>query len=139
MGRPAAHGPLAGLDDGRLREGRPALEGLPAEPLPAQPSPRLTFTGRFRAGRAHEVLVAALALLAAPPSACLAGDGPARQAVIRLMSACGLGRLVRLPGWAHEQPCVKRHRFILFQQPLEGFVESGVVGGAVLAAVPDPI
>jgi len=33
----------------------------------------------------------------------------------------------------------KRHRFILFQQPLEGFVESGVVGGAVLPAVPDPI
>jgi len=102
MGRPAAHARLAGLDDGRLREGRPALEGLPAEPLPALPSPRLTFTGRFRAGKAHEVLVAALALLAAPPPAYLAGDGPARQAVIRLVSACGLGRLVRLPGWSHE-------------------------------------
>ncbi len=47
MGRLAAHGPLVGLDDGRLREGRWALEGLPAEPLPALPSPRLTFTGRF--------------------------------------------------------------------------------------------
>ncbi len=104
--------------------GRSALEGLPAEPLPAQPSPRLTFTGRFRAGRAHKVLVAAPALLAAPPPAYLAGDGRARQAVIRLVSACGL---VRLPGSAHEQPCVKRHRFILFQQPLEGFVERGVV------------
>ena len=47
MGRPAAHRPLVGLDNGRLREGRSALEGLPAEPLPALPSPRLTFTGRF--------------------------------------------------------------------------------------------
>ncbi len=73
------------------------------------------------------MLVAALALLAAPPPAYLAGDGRARQAVIRLVSACGLVRLVRLPGWAHEQPCVKRHRFIIFQQPLEGFVERGVV------------
>ena len=48
------------------------------------------------------MLVAALALLAAPPSAYLAGYGPTRQAVIRLVSACGLGRLVRLPGWAYE-------------------------------------
>ena len=40
-------------------------EGLSAEPLPGLPSPRLTFTGRFRAGKAPEVLVAALALLAA--------------------------------------------------------------------------
>ena len=45
------------------------LEGLPAGPRPGLPSPRLTFTGRFRAGKAPEVLVAALALLAAPPPA----------------------------------------------------------------------
>ena len=36
---------------------------------PGLPSPRLTFTGRFRVGKAPEVLVAALALLAAPPPA----------------------------------------------------------------------
>jgi hypothetical protein len=41
-------------------------EGPPAEPLPGPPSPRLTVTGRFRAGKASQVLVAALALLAAP-------------------------------------------------------------------------
>ncbi len=104
-----AHGPAAavwaariGLDDGRLREGRSALEGLSAEPLPGLPSPRLTFTGRFRADKAPEVLVAALALLAAPPPAYLVGDGPARQALIRQVSACGLDRLVRLPGWSYE-------------------------------------
>jgi glycosyltransferase involved in cell wall biosynthesis len=104
-----AHGPASrawaariGLDDGRLREGRSALEGLSAEPLPGLPSPRLTFTGRFRADKAPEVLVAALALLAAPPPAYLVGDGPARQQVIRLVSACGLDRLVRLPGWSYE-------------------------------------
>ena len=43
-------------------------EALPAGPRPGLPSPRLTFTGRFRAGKAPEVLVAALALLAAPPA-----------------------------------------------------------------------
>ena len=73
MGRPAAHGPLVGLDDGRLRVGRLALDRLAAAPLPGLPSPRLAFTGRFRAGRAPEVLVAALALLAAPPPAYLPG------------------------------------------------------------------
>jgi hypothetical protein len=46
-----------------------AWEGLPAGPRPGRPSPQLTFTGRFRAGKAPEVLVAAFALLAAP-SAC---------------------------------------------------------------------
>jgi hypothetical protein len=46
------------------------------------------------------VLVAALALLAAPPPAYLIGDGPTRQQVIALVSACGLDRLVRLPGWS---------------------------------------
>jgi glycosyltransferase involved in cell wall biosynthesis len=104
-----AHGPASGawaarigLDDGRLREGRSALEGLSAEPLPGLPSPRLTFTGRFRADKAPEVLIAALALLAAPPPAYLVGDGPTRQAVIALVSATGLDRLVRLPGWSYE-------------------------------------
>jgi len=104
-----AHGPAAaawaariGLDDGRLREGRSALEGLQAEPLPGLASPRLTFTGRFRADKAPEVLVAALALLAAPPPAYLVGDGPARPAVTELVTDCGLDRLVRLPGWSYE-------------------------------------
>jgi hypothetical protein len=45
-----------------------AWKGQPAGPLSGLPSPRLTFTGRFRAGKAPEVLVAALALLAAPPA-----------------------------------------------------------------------
>jgi hypothetical protein len=44
------------------------MEGLPAGPRPGLPSPRLTFTGRFRAGKASEVLVGTLALLAAPPA-----------------------------------------------------------------------
>jgi hypothetical protein len=65
---------------------RYCLEGLPAEPLPGLPSPRLTFTGRFRAGKAPEVLAMALALLAAPPPAYLVGDCPTRQAVIRLVA-----------------------------------------------------
>ncbi len=49
------------------------LEGPPAEPRPGLPSPRLIFTGRFRAGQAPEVLVAAL-------PACRAAGLPAAAA-----------------------------------------------------------
>ena len=63
-------------------------------------SPRLTFTGRFRADKAPDVLVEALTPFDAPPPAYLVGDGPARQALIRPISARGLQRVVRLPGWS---------------------------------------
>jgi len=62
-------------------------ERLLAEPLPGLPSPRLTFTGRFQADKAPEVLAATLALFTAPPPAYLVGDCPTRKAVIRLVAA----------------------------------------------------
>jgi len=45
------------------------------------------LTGRFRAGKAPEVLAAGPALLAAPPSAYLVGDCPTSKAVIRPVAA----------------------------------------------------
>ena len=104
-----AHGPMVrawaagiGLDDGRLRRGRSSVEGLPARPLLGLPSPRLTFAGRFREDKAPDVLVEALALVAAPPPAYLVGDGPQRGALIRLVRARGLEAVVHLPGWSYE-------------------------------------
>src|SRR5262249_35134954 len=103
-----AHGPAvsawaAGLGlGGRLREGRSAVEGLSARPWPGLASPRLTFTGRFRADKAPDVLVEALALLDVSPAAYLVGDGPMRQALVRLVRARGLGTVVRLPGWSYQ-------------------------------------
>jgi glycosyltransferase involved in cell wall biosynthesis len=103
------HGPAArawaaslGLDDGRLREGRSSVEGLSARPLPGLPSPRLTFAGRFRADKAPDILVEALALVDDPPPAYLIGDGPLRDEVADLASARGLESVVRLPGWSYE-------------------------------------
>ena len=87
---------------GRLREGRSPVEGLSARPWPRLASPRLTFTGRFRADKAPDVLVEALALLEAPPAAYLVGDGPMRPAVARLVRARGLQAVVRLPGWSYQ-------------------------------------
>jgi glycosyltransferase involved in cell wall biosynthesis len=104
-----AHGPAVrawaagiGLDDGRLRDGRSLVEGLPASPLPGLPVPRLTFAGRFRADKAPDMLVEALALMGAPPPAYLVGDGPQRDSLIRLIRARGLEAVVHLPGWSHE-------------------------------------
>ena len=104
-----AHGPAArawaarlGLDDGRLREGLSSVEGLSAGPLPGLPSPRLTFTGRLSSDKAPDVLVEAIALLDAPPPAYLVGDGPLRDALIRLVRARGLEAVVHLPGWSYE-------------------------------------
>jgi hypothetical protein len=103
-----AHGPAAsawaaGLGlGGRLREGRSPVEGLSARPWPQLAWPRLTFTGRFRADKAPDVLVEALALLDVPPPAYLVGDGPMRPALARLVRARGLQAVVRLPGWSYE-------------------------------------
>jgi Glycosyl transferases group 1/Glycosyltransferase Family 4 len=103
------HGPAAsawaaglGLSGGRLREGRASVEGLSARPWPELAWPRLTFTGRFRADKAPDVLIEALALLDAPPPAYLVGDGPMHQALIRLVRARGLQTVVRLPGWSYK-------------------------------------
>jgi len=101
------HGPAvrtwaAGLGlGGRLRDGRSSVEGLSARPWPGLAWPRVTFTGRFRADKAPDVLVEALALLGVPPRAYLVGDGPMRQAVTRLVRARGLQAVVRLPGWSY--------------------------------------
>src|SRR5215471_2260171 len=103
-----AHGPAvsawaAGLClGGRLRDGRSAVEGLSARPWPGLAWPRLTFTGRFRADKAPDVLVEALALLGVPPPAYLVGDGPMRQALARLVRARGLQAVGRLPGWSYK-------------------------------------
>jgi glycosyltransferase involved in cell wall biosynthesis len=103
------HGPAArawaaqiGLDDSRLRPGRSSVEGLGARPWPGLPTPRLTFAGRFRGDKAPDVLVQALALLPAPPPAYLVGDGPMRDALLRLAAALGLDAVVHLPGWSYE-------------------------------------
>jgi len=100
---PAVHTWAAGLGLGaRLREGRSSVEGLSARPWPRLAWPRLTFTGRFRADKAPDLLVEALALLDAPPAAYLVGDGPLRQALAGLVRARGLQTVVRLPGWSYQ-------------------------------------
>jgi glycosyltransferase involved in cell wall biosynthesis len=100
---PSVHAWASGLGlSSRLHEGRSAVQGLSARPLAGLPSPRITFTGRFREDKAPDVLVEALALLDTPPPAYLVGDGPMREALAQLVQARGLQAVVRFPGWSYE-------------------------------------
>ncbi len=104
-----AHGPAArgfaesiGVPPGRLLEGRSAVDGLDASPLPGLAPRRITFTGRFREDKAPDVLVEALALLPDAPTAYLAGDGPMRRRLQARIASLGLANRVVLPGWVYE-------------------------------------
>jgi glycosyltransferase involved in cell wall biosynthesis len=107
-----AHGPAArafavtlGLDPGTVHEGRSAVEGLDASPLPDLASPRLTFTGRFREDKGPDVLVEALALLADDlgelPHCYLVGDGPMRARLQRRTHELRLTQRVGFTGWTY--------------------------------------
>jgi glycosyltransferase involved in cell wall biosynthesis len=104
-----AHGPAAhrfavsiGLPEAVLHEGRSAVEGLDATPLPGLATPRLTFTGRLHTEKGPDLLVEALARLQAPLCAYLVGDGPASAQVTEQVHALGLSASVRLVGWLYE-------------------------------------
>jgi Glycosyltransferase len=107
-----AHGPAArefaaalGLDPRSVHEGRSAVEGLDASPLPDLATPRLTFTGRFREDKGPDVLVEALRLLAGElgelPHCYLVGDGPMRPWLEHRTHELGLAERVRFTGWTH--------------------------------------
>ena len=108
-----AHGPAArsfaaslGLDPSVVHEGRSAVEGLDASPLPGLATPRLTFTGRLREDKAPDVLVEALPLLAdqlgEPPHCYLVGDGPMRPSLERRAHELGLAERLRFTGWTYQ-------------------------------------
>lgn len=104
-----AHGPAArsfavglGLDPEKLHEGRSAVEGLDATPLPGLASPRVTFTGRLHRDKGPDVLVDALARTRTPVTSYVVGDGPAAAEVAVRVRDRGLDRSVRLVGWSDE-------------------------------------
>lgn len=104
-----AHGPAArefataiGVGADRLHEGRSAVEGLDAIPLPDLDSPRVTFTGRLHYDKGPDVLVEALARMTTPVTGYVVGDGPAAADLAALVHDLGLDESVRLVGWTDE-------------------------------------
>lgn len=101
------HGPAAtafarqaGIPAALIHEGRSAIGASTAAPLPSLPSPRITFTGRFREDKGPDVLVEAVSRLSDPPPTYLVGDGPMRARLLSLARRCGIADLVRMPGWS---------------------------------------
>ena len=104
-----AHGPAAhawalsiGVRPERLEQGESPMTGFDIAPLPGLPVPRITFTGRFRADKAPDVLIEALGVMSDPPPVYVLGDGELRPLVERRVAELGLERVVRFCGWVHD-------------------------------------
>ncbi|MGI8722574.1 MAG: glycosyltransferase [Geodermatophilaceae bacterium] len=104
-----AHGPAAhafavslGVPEAKLHEGRSAVEGLDATPLPGLGQPRVTFTGRLHPEKGPDLLIEALALTSVPVAGYLVGAGPSATALAARVHALGLDARVRLVGWVDE-------------------------------------
>lgn len=101
------HGPAAtafartiGISPRMIHEGRSAIGSPIALPWPSLPTPRITFTGRFREDKGPDVLVEAVARLSDPPPTYLVGDGPMRARLLTLARRCGVADIIRMPGWS---------------------------------------
>jgi glycosyltransferase involved in cell wall biosynthesis len=94
----------APLDRPKLQVVRCLLEpeDLASEPTPVPDVARLVCVARLNAEKGHQLLLEALALLAAeglPGELVLLGDGPLRATLAGEITRLGLGGRVRLLGW----------------------------------------
>jgi glycosyltransferase involved in cell wall biosynthesis len=101
-----AHGP--GARAGALRVGVPVervavglspVEGFGTAERPSLPSPRILFTGRLDPDKGVDVLVEAVARMAAPPPVLVLGTGVLEPALRARIAEAGLEDVVRLGGW----------------------------------------
>lgn len=104
-----AHGPdarggalRAGIPEDRIRPGISPVVGMDSPPRPGLPSPRIVFTGRFSPDKAPDVLIDAIALMAAPPPVLMLGAGVMRDDLHAQVQRLGLQSVVRFCGWVDE-------------------------------------
>jgi glycosyltransferase involved in cell wall biosynthesis len=104
-----AHGPGAragalrvGVHEARIRAGVSPVAGMGARPRPGLPSPRIMFTGRFSPDKAPDVLVEAVARMAAPPPVLMLGAGVLEDDLHERVARLRLERVVRFSGWVDE-------------------------------------
>ncbi len=104
-----AHGPgaragalRAGIREDRIRPGISPVVGMDARPRPGLPSPRIVFTGRLSADKAPDVLIDAIARMAAPPPVLMLGAGALLDDLQAQVAQLGLERMVRFCGWVDE-------------------------------------
>jgi glycosyltransferase involved in cell wall biosynthesis len=104
-----AHGPgaragglRAGIPEDRIRPGVSPVVGMDARPRPGLPSPRIVFTGRFSPDKGPDVLVDAVARMAAPPPVLMLGAGALQDDLRAQVARLGLGSVVRFCGWVDD-------------------------------------
>jgi glycosyltransferase involved in cell wall biosynthesis len=90
----------AGVREERVVRGVSPIIGLGATQRPGLPSPRIVFTGRLAQDKGADVLVEAVALMAAPPPVLVLGAGAMEPALRARIGDLGLSDVVRLCGWA---------------------------------------
>lgn len=88
-----------GVREDHMVRGVSPVEGLEALPRPGLPSPRIVFTGRLALDKGADVLIEAIALMAAPPPVLVLGAGELQPALRARITEAGLNDVVRLCGW----------------------------------------
>jgi glycosyltransferase involved in cell wall biosynthesis len=89
----------AGLPEDRAVRGVSPVEGFGAIEGPGLPRPRIVYTGRLTLDKGPDVLIEAIALMAAPPRVLLLGAGVLEDALRARIAAAGLEEVVELCGW----------------------------------------
>lgn len=88
-----------GVPEERVVRGVSPVEGFGVAERPGLPSPRIVFTGRLARDKGADVLVEAVARMAAPPPVLVLGAGVLEPALRERIAEAGLERVVRLCGW----------------------------------------
>jgi glycosyltransferase involved in cell wall biosynthesis len=104
-----AHGPgahagaiRAGVAVDRIRRGISPVAGMDSRRRPGLPGPRIVFSSRFSPDKGPDVLIDAVARMAAPPPVLMLGAGVLEVALRAQVAALGLGDVVSFPGWIEE-------------------------------------
>jgi glycosyltransferase involved in cell wall biosynthesis len=104
-----AHGPGAragaarvGVPEDRIHRGISPVAGMDARRRPGQPTPRIVFSGRFSPDKGPDVLIDAVARMAAPPPVSMLGAGVLEDELRAQVAELGLADVVGFPGWVEE-------------------------------------
>jgi glycosyltransferase involved in cell wall biosynthesis len=104
-----AHGPdaqtgalRAGIPHDRIRRGVSPVVGMDAAPRLGLPSPRIMFTGRLSPDKAPDVLIDAIARMAAPPAVLVFGAGVMHDDLRAQVARLGLEHSVTFHGWVND-------------------------------------
>ncbi|MGH2939962.1 MAG: glycosyltransferase [Solirubrobacterales bacterium] len=104
-----AHGPgaragaaRAGIPEGRIRRGISPVVGRDARPRTGFPVPRIVFTGRLSPDKGPDLLIDAIARMAAPPPVLIVGAGVMLEGLEQQVARLGLESAVSFCGWVDD-------------------------------------